>query len=497
MKKFKNITIILFFAVSFLLVLGHVLAKPVENLDELWNYNIAKQIAGGLVVYKDISLITTPLVPVISSLFLKLIADELIVFRVLNGILALAIFVMSFLILRRLTKKTSISLLCTMVIVFLYYPFITMDYNYGTLLIFLIIEYLIVRKFDEEKFKTRIGYNLLIGILLGLSILSKQTIGLIISVFTLLVPIIRLNKKEDLKVALKNILWRILGLLIPIAIFIIYLLATGSFNDFLSYCIEGVRHFNNSISYFKLFENKNVWTKALSIIMPALMLILVIINAVKILKKKKDKNLLVLTWLSIPMLFAMYPIADDAHFYVGILPLMITILYLLGSVDFKVGKVENALITSITVFAILLISFMAYKEFLNYYYQEKNIELEHYKYLHIEDYLINRSIELENYRKEYKEKNIDVYILNADASAYHIPEDLYYKNYDMFNIGNLGKDGEDGIIETIENDNNSIYLVLNEKLNPNWQTPRKVIKYIRENLKYKEDISIYQAYYKE
>ena len=496
MKNLKRLTIILFFIASFLLVLGYTLGKPVANLDELWNYNIAKQIAGGLTVYKDISLITTPLVPAIVSLFLKLIADELIVVRVLNAVLGTAIFVMSFLILKKLTLKTSISLLCTMIIVFLYYPFITLDYNYGLLLIFLIIEYLIVRKFKEENYKHQIGYNILIGSLLGLSILSKQTIGLIVSIFILLVPIIKLKKKEDLKIAIKNIAWRILGLLIPVAIFVTYLLLTNSFNDFISYCILGVKHFNNSISYLKLFENNNLWTKVLSIIMPIAFIILIVIA---IWKRKKDRNLIVLTFLSIPMLFSMYPIADDAHFYVGVLPLLITVLYLLGSVDLKVGKMENALITTLEVFAILLIGFMAYKELLNYSLLNKNEELNHYKYLRVDDYIKIRTIELENYRKEYEAKNINVYVLNADACAYHIPEDLYYKNYDMFNLGNLGKDGEDGIIENIKNEekNKSMYLILNEKHALNWQAPVNVIKYIRDNLTYKEDIGIYKAYIKE
>ena len=69
--------------------------------------------------------------------------------------------------------------------------------------------------------------------------------------------------------------------------------------------------------------------------MPIAFIILIVIA---IWKRKKDRNLIVLTFLSIPMLFSMYPIADDAHFYVGVLPLLITVLYLLGSVDLKVGK---------------------------------------------------------------------------------------------------------------------------------------------------------------
>ena len=35
----------------------------------------------------------------------------------------------------------------------------------------------------------------------------------------------------------------------------------------------------------------------------------------------------------------------------------------------------------------------------------------------------------------------DVYILDVMSAIYTVPQDKYYKNYDMFNRGNFGKDG--------------------------------------------------------
>ena len=493
MKILKRLFVILFFVVAFALVLGNLLPKPVENLDELWNYNIARQIAYGLLPYKDISMITTPLMPAICSICIKLIADELIVARVLTAALATAIFIMSYLIMKKLTKKTSVSLLATMVIAFVYYPFITYDYNYGALLAFLIAEYLIVRKFSQSGFKHQIFYNLLIGFVCGLSILTKQTMGLIITFFIMLVPFIKVTKKEDWKIAITNILWRILGTVIPIGAFLIYLSLTNSLNDFISYCILGVKHFSNSISYLKLFANENILTRVWAGLAPVILLAVIIIA---IIKRKKDTNFVVMAWLSIPMLFAMYPIADDAHFYVAIMPLLLTGLYLLADIDImKAGKLENAIIVAVTVFAACMMGYISYKEYSEYIsIKNKNTELEHYHYLQVDNYIKNRANELEEYRKN---ANVEVYILNADVAAYHIPMNRYYKDYDMFNLGNLGKDGESGIIKRIEESHNCIYLVLNEKFVPNWQTPITVTKYIREKLQYKEDVNIYQAYYKE
>ena len=67
-KMKKNI---LLFAFIFLSVLSIIIIKPISDLDELWNYNTARAVSEGLIPYKDISMITTPLLPIITSVFLK------------------------------------------------------------------------------------------------------------------------------------------------------------------------------------------------------------------------------------------------------------------------------------------------------------------------------------------------------------------------------------------------------------------------------------------
>ena len=39
-----------------------------------------------------------------------------------------------------------------------------------------------------------------------------------------------------------------------------------------------------------------------------------------------------------------------------------------------------------------------------------------------------------------------------------------------------------------------LYLIKRKNINLNWQTPTKVINYIRENLELLEEISIYEVY---
>ena len=63
-KNVRNICIgIVFFIMIFILLLSCQMIKLPNNLDELWNYNTARCIKNGLIPYKDISMITTPLLP--------------------------------------------------------------------------------------------------------------------------------------------------------------------------------------------------------------------------------------------------------------------------------------------------------------------------------------------------------------------------------------------------------------------------------------------------
>lgn len=126
-----------------------------------------------------------------------------------------------------------------------------------------------------------------------------------------------------------------------------------------------------------------------------------------------------------------------------------------------------------------------------------NKDIEHYKYIEVQDYLRERIEQIGNYIKEKESQNIQVYILDAEAAVYNIPQEKYTKDYDMFLKGNIGKDGVQGIIERIKeetNCKNTIYLIKKEEFGLNWQTPTKVLEYIKENLEKTGEISIYDEY---
>ncbi len=126
---------------------------------------------------------------------------------------------------------------------------------------------------------------------------------------------------------------------------------------------------------------------------------------------------------------------------------------------------------------------------------EKNMEINHYRNIEIQSYLKERIHVVDDFIIKEEAEGKKVYILDAEAVGYMIPLDKYNKNYDLFLKGNLGKDGEEGEIAKIQNrEENTVYLIRNASISLNWQTPKKVIEYIRENLQKIGQVSMYDIY---
>ena len=577
MKKSKKIILNLIFWIAiFIVCFASIMKDGITNLDELWNFNTARAIMKGLVPYKEISMITTPFLPFVVSIFLKIFGDEIIVFRILTGIVLSTIFFLCYVISYKLTEKRGVGLITSLALIYLCRYTYALDYNYFVLMLTLIVILLEIKKKEsskevslkenskesakkdkttkntnQEKFSS-IKYDIIIGIILGLAICTKQTIGVFVAFFTILSELIYVHDKVSFKKYIKASLIKIISLISVFAIFIIYLLATNSFKDFIDYAILGIRTFSNSIPYTRLFENDNRIIGFLAKILPVCISILLIgticlfvyllrnnnkiknnicsnkANQDNIKKEESEEknkildfirtNLLVLQEfamcfvISLGMVIVIYPISDEIHFLIGTIALQTILISLIaellmeiskhGEVQIKSKKINitNLMLFILEIFLIMTFIYkiftMTYKNIAEYKNAEKTISLPHYSYMPEEGKAEMYVKSIINYVDSKRLEGYNVYIVDSDAVLYSIPMDTYTKNYDMFLKGNIGKDGEDGIIENIKNSDNTLYLVKKERYKLNWQTPMKVINYIRENLKIVDEIGTYNVYQK-
>ena len=333
-----------------------------------------------------------------------------------------------------------------------------------------------------------------------MAICTKQSIGLLISVVVVLNQLFFIRNKESFKAICKNIVFRIIGIVIPVIIFIGYLFITGAFNYFIDYCILGIKTFSNKISYSNLLKSDNTTIKIFSIAVPVILAIAIVLNIVLRILKKEDELLFLTSIYCLPIFAISYPIADNIHFFISITPCYILPFYGIGRAFYKI-KCKNFKYVleflEITSF-IFIILFTGYTEI---EYREELSALSKYRSLnHFSNIIVDQKLEkmvkdVDNYIVTSEK---DVYILDSNAVLYMIPLDRYNKNYDMFLKGNLGSGGEEKQISNIEeNSENTRYLILNINYSLNWQTPKKVTDYVGDRFVKSGTIGIYDIYEKE
>lgn len=495
MKREKILNVLIFILI-FIAILPLILKKEINNLDEIWNYNFGRNISNGLVPYKDFNMVITPLLPLISGMILKITLNELIIMRILATILCSTILYITYRILGILNIKKEVNIIFIFIVFFLFYNIFGIDYNYATLLLVLFIVYKEIKTYKEDNVFLKNDYktDFILGILAGLTVTIKQTTGLFICISLLGNKILFVRTKEEFKIYIKCLYFRLGGILIPIILMLIYLICNNAFEEFISYTIKGISGFSNYIPYTKLIKFNILGI--LSILVP----ITFIYEWIKTVFIEKDKIAYILLTYGLAMFVVCFPISDNIHFFIGALPTIILIFYelynLAKNITIKLLKksdlvfIIKVLIIASCIMYLGIASFSFYKIY-NYFTNTKFSILKSYKYIPINKKLERQIINVDTY---INSSNKDIKILDASAAVYMIPLNRYNKAYDMLNKGNLGHNGEEKIIKNIQESKNTQYLILKDYYILNWQTPLSIINYVKENKTKVGEIEIFDIY---
>ena len=489
--KIEKIIEIIFWIAVITLIATLILIKPLKDLDEIWNYNFSKNILEGRLPYKDFNIIIPPLVPYIGAVFLGFFGNEMISMRIFATIADFLILFFSYKILIDLKVEKNLSKIIILGLIYILHMHFKIDYNFFSLLLILVI-------INFEIGNTKVRNNKIdisLGILAGLCICSKHTIGICITIATLFYQILFVKDKETFKKFIKNFLNRLIGLSIVIGILCIYFTIFNLWKDFIGYAIIGIKDFNNSILYFRLITKGKWYLKVLSVVVPIYLIVNLVIVLIKKFSGKEIERynaiLLSYSWATFSVVF---PISDEIHFLIGCVPSIISITYIvysnLLSNKNKLIFIETvSQVLSLYIVIVAIISSINCIKCINKI--DKQNQINHFKL--IPDSSYSRVKEVDEY---IKKQDRDVYILDARAALYTIPIDQYNKNYDMFNKGNLGAEGEEGIIEDLKKKKDFKILILQDKYNRNWQTPQKVIEFVKINFKKVGKVGAFDIYEK-
>ena len=478
MKKYReDILVFVFFVITTSAI---ILTRNLNNLDEVWIFNTARNIANGLLPYKDFNLVTTPGLPIFCGMILKIFGTEMFIMRIMAIITNSFIMFIIYKILKTFKIKKEFSLIISIIIMKLLIESMCIDYNFIILLIALITLYIELKTYKKSNniFEYNLRKEILLGILAGLSITMKQTTGICFVIAFIGYKLLAVRNKEDLKLFLKIAVTRFLVCMLPVIILLIYLLCNNIMNEFIDYAILGIKDFSNSISYLNLLKGK---LSILAILVPITIIISLYISI-----RKNNQIITILFAYSVSTIVVVYPISDNVHFLIAGTITIITGIYLLKELyenKFKgileksiIIWIENFIKALIIILILIMVGVSIYR-LINYTINFKEYKnLENFKYIPVSKELEEHIIKVDKYLEEQQN---DVYIVDARAAIYMIPINRYNKNYDMFLKGNIGGKGSKGIIEDLQSKENITLLILKDKRSLNWQTPIDIIEYVQ------------------
>ena len=425
-----------------------VLAYNLIRGDSYVNFGFSYAITRGEVPYVDFNLVIPPLAPWLYSVFL-FFNSSILVFYLEQALLLTLFFAVLF---RLLGNKTWIYLILLSIpfpiaMVSVMFP----GYN------FLLLFFLLLLIYCERTNKN----DYLIGILLGCSFLTKQTVG----------GLLALASIYYLFVDYKKVLKRVAGFLLPVFICFIILVLQGSFSSFLDLCFFGLFDFGHS--------NLHVdWFYFICFILAILVLI------IRIIKKPKDIcNYYVLLFAS-----CVYPIIDYYHVSLFLAGFFILLL-LDGSIQIEIYKH--------CIFFVLALSVI--------WFVIQNIYFDDLKIIHYPNFQF--SLISEKYNKvvqkldqylETLDDDVIYFLRGSENYFYKIKSNLDITYFDLPNYGNYGYNGTAKIISRLKKIEHG-YAVIDtdayESKDSAQQYVKEAVEYIMKRGEKVKTIGVYEVYH--
>ena len=438
--KSKVICVVKYIFLFFLFLLWNLIIQPI-NLDEIWNYGFAHNIYSGLVPYLDFNMVITPLYPMIMSLPFYIFGSSMLVFHLQQAV----ILTISCYFLFKLLKDKA-----WLIILLYFFPlsFSFPSYNCFLFFLFVIILYL-------EK---RNSNDVLIGLILGAVILTKQSVG-----FCLLIPsLFYVNNKN-------KILKKSVGVIIPIVCFIAFLIITNSYFAFLDLCVFGLFDFAQGNGNFSFMF---------------LTLTIILIYLTYLLIRKQNNFNRILGYYTLSFYSIIIPLFDINHFQPALMAFLI--YYFISSN--KTFKFNFRLFSIGIIMGVMIITFI--KSIDGKIIYPNNIN--HFEYRFLDENIIHFTNEVTDFTKDNSSRK--VIHLNSNGYYFKLITDEKINYFDLINVGNWGYDGTKKLINAIKKNDDAIFVISKEDFSDGKQTDKKAIKYIINHGKKIKSIKIYDFY---
>ena len=494
------------------------------NYDLTWCFHISQKVANGDLLYSEISTVVTPLYFWFGAIFIKIFGNSLISMHIFGGVVWGVIATTLYNMVKLTIDKKNYLFLPLFAIFTLRYASILAMTNYNSFAVmwWLIAIFLEIKRESSKEENKDISYNLLIGLILGITFFAKQNIGFFAVVTTGVISIFKwvLSKKSTMK----EILAKMLGFFIVMLVMLIYFIFTNTFSFFIDFCFGGLLEFGT----------KNIKHK---FIIKYVALAVLLLSAMILAIKKKDKILMIEVVAQMAFCGLSYPLPNDYHVMLSLLmsmPIIMRIMnytvknekiYFISAFVFlawsiatsyyryqyariafedlmageriggelfgaiimilimsiglgiafeKIGKCKA--ITYISLILIIVSNAYIYDTIQKSEYTAEGLEV--YQKLGLEEKQLGYIEKIVEYILEKESEGYNVYVISADASYYMAALGRNNYKFDLTLYGSLGSKGEEGLIEDVSKLENAI-LLKNEDLMH--QEPVGFDTYIKQN----------------
>ena len=449
-KKHENIFIII---LTILMIIGYCFNVYLEAGDEIWNFQNIYKMLNGYKIYTDANVITTPLFHFIGYAFLKIFGQNIFVFRIYGFFMMLIMYFLIYEILKRLCKSNFFVFIYFCIMIMLTENLSLWLASYNKLAIdFVLLGVFLNLIWIEKKEK----HNIIQALIMFLVFFTKQNIGLF---YILGICLYQFIHEKSIKNMIKQM--AILGIFIGISMLLfIYF---GIFHDFINYAVLGIGE----------FAKGNIYGQIERIIQIIFSLIFIISMSIFLIRKRMIKNeekdrLIFLTTVSIPLVLIAFPIFDEYHTTLGCIVAFITIMYILDYMllrNILVGKLKKIIEKLLIIFILITIYFSIVQLF----YYKNNLSKQYFGDYNHPFYggFFNEddAKEYQNVKKYMENSKENVIVLTPDAALYTIPLKKSNGAMDLPHLGNMGKNGEDSMIEKIKRMHNTKFLIQKDEEN--------------------------------
>lgn len=433
--------------VFFIVLVALTFFSNLNCYDAAWNYGFSYAFSKGEVPFKDFNMITPGLYNFVMSLGLHISHNNLL-FLIEQSLLITLTF---FIVYKMYGKKSWLFLF------FMVFPsFYAFTPTYNFFLMFLTILLIYLEKEEANDY--------LIGVVLSLCILTKHTVGIF-----LVIPSFIFYFKDK-----KKLLKRFIGCLIPVIIYVVYLLFIGASKYFFDLCVLGLFDFANKNGEFVL-------------IYVALTFILLVLNVLYVIFNRKD----IMGYYILCFFSVMIPIFSFYHFSVYLAICSLMLLSILKKKDIS----DNYL--GFLGIVLTLITFSFNLTF---------VSGEYFFHIHNFDYLYSNKESRDNFKRLN-----DLYLKYRDDSSVNILSSkgvlikiINEEKLDYFMVplnGNFGYNGTLKMIDKVKDNDKSYYIIdMNEYKRTKvygGQFALEICDYIIKNSKIIEENEDYNVYYYE